>query len=119
LSKSSKFIDSRKQIPVARPNPRWLNPTISEPMILLMTPNARLTNPAKIIAIARFLMFFMPCHLLLLLIDLPRTTNSTKTIAPKEIHYLSLEASYGHLPETPYHCGLQKVKGKVDGFTEL
>jgi len=30
-----------------------------------------------------------------------------------------LEAPYRHLPITPFHGGLQKVKGKVDGFTEL
>jgi len=30
-----------------------------------------------------------------------------------------LEASYRHLPITPFHGGLQKVKGKVDWFTEL
>ena len=28
-----------------------------------------------------------------------------------------MEASYGHLPITPFHGGLQKVKRKVDGFT--
>jgi hypothetical protein len=30
-----------------------------------------------------------------------------------------LEPSYWHLPVTPFHGELQKVKGKVDGFTEL
>ena len=30
-----------------------------------------------------------------------------------------MEASYGHLPITPFHGGLREVKGKVDGFTEL
>jgi hypothetical protein len=46
-----------------------------------MTPIARLTNPAKIIAIAKFLMFFMPYHLLFLLLDLLHTTKNTKTMA--------------------------------------
>jgi hypothetical protein len=32
---------------------------------------------------------------------------------------IPLEAKYRHLPITPFHGGLQKVKGKVDGFTEL
>jgi hypothetical protein len=32
---------------------------------------------------------------------------------------IPLEASYWHLLITPFHGGLQKVKGKVDGFTEL
>ena len=42
-----------------------------------MIPIARLANPAMIIAIAKFLMFFMPCHLLFLLLDLVylRTTQ--------------------------------------------
>jgi hypothetical protein len=30
-----------------------------------------------------------------------------------------LEASYWHLLIIPFHGGLQKVRGKVDGFTEL
>jgi hypothetical protein len=30
-----------------------------------------------------------------------------------------MEASYRHLPINHFHGGLQKVKGKVDGFTEL
>jgi hypothetical protein len=30
-----------------------------------------------------------------------------------------LEAKYRHLPITPFHGGLQKVKGNVVGFTEL
>jgi hypothetical protein len=29
-----------------------------------------------------------------------------------------MEAKYRHLPVTPFHGELQKVKGKVDGFTE-
>jgi len=32
---------------------------------------------------------------------------------------IPLEAKYRHLPITPFHGGFQKVKGKVDGFTEL
>ena len=67
-------------------------------MNLLMTPIARLTNPAKIIAIAKLLMFFMPYHLLFLLLDLLHTTNNTKTMAPKEVYYLSgcfIRATFG------------------------
>jgi hypothetical protein len=30
-----------------------------------------------------------------------------------------MEAKYWHLPINRFHGGLQKVKGKVDGFTEL
>jgi hypothetical protein len=30
-----------------------------------------------------------------------------------------VEAPYWHLPIVPFHGELQKVKGKVDGFTEL
>jgi hypothetical protein len=30
-----------------------------------------------------------------------------------------LEASYGHLPATPFHTTLQKVEGYIDGFTRL
>ena len=29
-----------------------------------------------------------------------------------------MEAKDWHLPVTPFHGGLQKIKGKVDGFTE-
>jgi hypothetical protein len=30
-----------------------------------------------------------------------------------------LRVHYEHLPITPFHGGLQQVKGKVDGFNEL
>jgi len=30
----------------------------------------------------------------------------------------SMEAKYWHLLIIPFHGGLQKVRGKVDGFTE-
>jgi hypothetical protein len=29
-----------------------------------------------------------------------------------------MEAKYWHLPGTPFHRPFQKVKGKVNGFTE-
>jgi hypothetical protein len=42
----------------------------------------------------------------------------TDTCAPKKALPF-LEASYWHLLIIPFHGGLQKVRGKVDGFTEL
>jgi hypothetical protein len=39
-----------------------------------------------------------------------------KQIMPSRRHIDSSRASYWHLPITPFHGGLQKVKGKVDGF---
>jgi len=38
---------------------------------------------------------------------------------PKGYKNPALEASYRYFPVIPFHGGLQKVKGKVDGFTEL
>jgi len=38
---------------------------------------------------------------------------------PPKGHETPLEALYRHLPKTPFHGGLQRVKGKVDRFTEL
>lgn len=56
-------MDSRKQMPVPRPNPRGLNPAMEAPVILPMTPMTRLINPTKMIAIAKLLMFFIgPLH---------------------------------------------------------
>jgi hypothetical protein len=34
----------------------------------------------------------------------------------QEGHRISLEPSYGHLPEIPYHTLLQKVRGWVERF---
>jgi hypothetical protein len=31
----------------------------------------------------------------------------------------SMEAKYRHFPINHFHGGLQKVRGKIDGFTEL
>jgi hypothetical protein len=49
-------------------------------------------------------------------IDIPRTVKRT---LPHRDMLTSMEAKYRHLPITPFHGGLQKVEGKVDGFTEL
>jgi hypothetical protein len=40
-------------------------------------------------------------------------------VSPHRSTVTSTEAKYWHLPITPFHGGLQKVKWKVDGFTEL
>jgi hypothetical protein len=47
--------------------------------------------------------------------DLPRTVKRT---LPHRDMLTSMEAKYRHLPITPFHGGLQKFEGKVDGFTE-
>jgi hypothetical protein len=88
LSKSSKLIDSKKQIPVAKPNPRGLNPAIvAVPVNLPMIPIAKHANPAMMIAIAKLLMFFMPRRLLFLLLDLAslhtrRSRKKSQTAPP-------------------------------------
>lgn len=37
---------------------------------------------------------------------------------PSKGKTIPLEGSYWHLPVTPFHEGLRKAKGKVNGFTE-
>lgn len=48
-----------------------------------------------------------------------RIIDLLKHKSPQRGKETSMEALYGHLPITPFHGGLQKVKGKVDEFTEL
>jgi hypothetical protein len=45
------------------------------------------------------------------------SSGMADTCAPKKASSF-LEAKYRHLPINHFHGGLQKVKRKVDGFTE-
>ncbi len=49
-------------------------------------------------------------------IDIPRTVKRT---LPHRDMLTSMEAKYRYLSIIPFHGGFLKVKGKVDGFTEL
>lgn len=44
---------------------------------------------------------------------------SSKAVLRASGAYHTVPLSYWHLPITPFHSGLQKAKGTVDGFTEL
>ncbi len=42
-----------------------------------------------------------------------------KNVNPQRDAIIPLGAQYGHLPATPFHATLQKVRGEVVGFTWL